>query len=163
MAMFGEVEGGAAAHPATWDDASERPADETVADRGEVGAQHGVSEQHSVSDQHSVSEQHSVLHSHAGVTAHAHVEVVQVLRALAEPARLSVVHLLAEAPRRVTDLTGVLGLAQSTVSGHLAVLREAGLVTATPQGRSTWYALVDAEVDGLLGAAERVVSRLAAS
>ena len=104
-----------------------------------------------------------VLHSHAGVTGHAHVEVVQVLRALAEPARLSVVHLLAEAPRRVTDLTAVLGLAQSTVSGHLATLREAGLVTATPQGRSTWYALVDAEVDGLLGAAERVVSRLAAS
>lgn len=107
-------------------------------------------------------EQHSLLHSHAGVTAHAHAEVVQVLRALAEPARLSVVHLLAEAPRRVTDLTAVLGLAQSTVSGHLAVLRDAGLVTATPQGRSTWYALVDAEVDGLLGAAERVVSRLAA-
>ncbi len=108
-------------------------------------------------------DQHSVLHSHAGVTEHAHVEVVQVLRALAEPARLSVVHLLAEAPRRVTDLTAVLGLAQSTVSGHLAVLRDAGLVTATPQGRSTWYALVDAEVDGLLGAAERVVSRLGAS
>ena len=108
-------------------------------------------------------EPHGVLHSHAGVTEHAHVEVVQVLRALAEPARLSVVHLLAEAPRRVTDLTAVLGLAQSTVSGHLAVLRDAGLVTDTPQGRSTWYALVDAEVDGLLGAAERVVSRLAAS
>lgn len=103
------------------------------------------------------------LHSHAGVDGHAHVEVVQVLRALAEPARLSVVHLLAEAPRRVTDLTVALGLAQSTVSGHLAVLRDAGLVTATPQGRATWYALVDAEVDGLLGAAERVVSRLAAS
>lgn len=60
-------------------------------------------------------------------------------------------------------MTAVLGLAQSTVSGHLAVLREAGLVTATPQGRATWYALVDAEVDGLLGAAERVVTRLAAS
>ncbi|MCL2468543.1 MAG: metalloregulator ArsR/SmtB family transcription factor [Micrococcales bacterium] len=103
------------------------------------------------------------LHSHAGVEGHAHAEVVQLLRALAEPARLSVVHLLAEAPRRVTDMTAVLGLAQSTVSGHLAVLREAGLVTATPQGRATWYALVDAEVDGLLGAAERVVTRLAAS
>lgn len=100
------------------------------------------------------------LHLHDGTATHAHVEVVHVLRALAEPARLSLVHLLAEAPRRVTDLTAVLGLAQSTVSGHLAVLRSAGLVTATPQGRATWYALADAEVDGLLGAAERVVTRL---
>lgn len=100
------------------------------------------------------------LHLHDGTVAHAHPEVVQVLRALADPARLSLVHLLAEAPRRVTDLTAALGLAQSTVSGHLAVLRTAGLVTATPRGRATWYALADAEVDGLLGAAERVVTRL---
>ena len=96
-----------------------------------------------------------------GRDEHRHVEVVQVLKALADPARLSVVHLLAVAPRRVTDLTRALGLAQSTVSGHLAVLRDVGLVTAAPQGRATWYTLVDAEVDGLLGAAERVVSRLA--
>lgn len=96
----------------------------------------------------------------APVAVHAHVEVVQVLRALAEPARLSLIHLLASAPRRVTDLTAELGLAQSTVSGHLAVLRAAGLVTVRPQGRSTWYRLVDVELDQLLGAAERVVARL---
>ena len=96
----------------------------------------------------------------ADLRPHAHVEVVHVLRALAEPARLSLVHLLVDGPRRVTDLTAELGLAQSTVSAHLAVLRSAGLVTLTPQGRATWYALADAELEGLLGAAERVVARL---
>jgi DNA-binding transcriptional ArsR family regulator len=100
--------------------------------------------------------------STSGPGSHAHVEVVQLLRALAEPARLSLVHLLAQAPHRVTDLTEALGLAQSTVSSHLAVLRAAGLVAVTPQGRSTWYRLVDVEVEELLAAAERVVAGLVA-
>lgn len=39
-----------------------------------------------------------------------------------------------DCPARVVDLTRVLGLAQSTVSGHLACLRDCGLVTARPAG-----------------------------
>ncbi len=82
-----------------------------------------------------------------------------MLRALADPTRLSLVHLLAAGPCRVVDLTAPLGLAQSTVSAHLAVLREAGLVTATPEGRATRYALADAELDEVLSATERLVAR----
>lgn len=101
------------------------------------------------------------VHDHPGVPAgeHAHGAVVRVLHALADPTRLSIVHLLAEAPRRVVELTGALGLAQSTVSAHLATLRSAGLVVASPEGRATRYALADPELDDLLGAAERVVAR----
>jgi DNA-binding transcriptional ArsR family regulator len=99
------------------------------------------------------------LHDHAGAPAHAHQDVVRVLHALADPTRLTLVHLLADAPRRVVDLTGLLGLAQSTVSAHLATLRAAGLVVASPEGRATRYALADQELDELLGAAERVVER----
>ncbi|HEY0216051.1 MAG TPA: metalloregulator ArsR/SmtB family transcription factor [Cellulomonas sp.] len=99
------------------------------------------------------------LHDHAGVPTHAHQDVVRVLHALADPTRLSLVHLLADEPRRVVDLTGALGLAQSTVSAHLATLRAAGLVVASPEGRATRYALADPELDELLGAAERVVAR----
>lgn len=104
------------------------------------------------------------LHDHAGVPVgeHAHGAVVRVLHALADPTRLSVVHLLAERPLRVVDLTAALGLAQSTVSAHLATLRAAGLVSARAEGRSTRYALADAELDDLLGAAERVVARASA-
>jgi len=93
----------------------------------------------------------------AGDAWHAHVDVVGVLNALAEPTRLSLVHLLADGPARVVDLTAALGLA------HLAVLRDAGLVTATPQGRAVRYALADDELDALLGAAERLVARRAGS
>lgn len=101
------------------------------------------------------------LHDHDGVPGgtHAHADVVAVLHALADPTRLSLVHLLADGARRVVDLTGALGLAQSTVSAHLATLRAAGLVVATPEGRATRYALADPELDELLGAAERVVAR----
>lgn len=100
------------------------------------------------------------MHQHGGAP-HAHDAVVRVLQAVSEPARLSLVHLLADGPQRVVDLTASLGLAQSTVSGHLAVLREAGLVTATPQGRAVYYALADDELDALLGAAERLVAHRA--
>lgn len=88
------------------------------------------------------------------MTIHRHDEVVRVFQALSEPARLSMVHLLATGEQRVVDLTGQLGLAQSTVSAHLAVLREVGLVVARPDGRSTWYALAHPGLGHLLEAAE---------
>lgn len=91
------------------------------------------------------------------MTMHQHDEVVRVFQALSEPARLSMVHLLAAGEQRVVDLTGQLALAQSTVSAHLAVLREAGLVVARPDGRSTWYALAHPGLDHLLEAAEVLV------
>ncbi|MBO0899371.1 helix-turn-helix transcriptional regulator [Cellulomonas sp. zg-ZUI22] len=90
---------------------------------------------------------------------HPHADVAQILHALAEPTRLSLVHTLAGGTYRVVELTSTLGLAQSTVSAHLAVLRLAGLVTATPEGRATRYALADPEIDEVLAAAERFVAR----
>ncbi|HET9974526.1 MAG TPA: metalloregulator ArsR/SmtB family transcription factor, partial [Streptosporangiaceae bacterium] len=57
-----------------------------------------------------------------------------LFRSLADPARLAIVRRLAAGPARVVDLTRELGLAQSTVSGHLACLRDCGLAAARPQG-----------------------------
>ncbi len=98
-------------------------------------------------------------HVHPGTGGHPHAEVVRVLDALADPTRLTIVHLLADEGRRVVELTTALGLAQSTVSAHLAVLRDAGLVTATPEGRATRYGLADTEIDEVLAATERLVAR----
>src|SRR4051794_26435377 len=53
---------------------------------------------------------------------------VALFRGLGDATRLAIVHELAGGERRVVDLTGVLGLAQSTVSAHLACLRDCGLV-----------------------------------
>jgi ArsR family transcriptional regulator, cadmium/lead-responsive transcriptional repressor len=57
----------------------------------------------------------------------------------------------------VVDLTTTVGLAQSTVSGHLACLRDCGLITARPEGRQMFYALAHPELLELLTAAEKLL------
>jgi hypothetical protein len=52
---------------------------------------------------------------------------VALFRGLAEPTRLAILQRLAAGEARVVDLTRTLDLAQSTVSGHLACLRDCGL------------------------------------
>lgn len=83
---------------------------------------------------------------------------VQLFHSLADPARLAIVRLLGHGERRVVDLTAELGLAQSTVSGHLSCLRHAGLVEPHPHGRSTYYALIRPELWAMLTAAEDVLA-----
>jgi ArsR family transcriptional regulator, arsenate/arsenite/antimonite-responsive transcriptional repressor len=65
-----------------------------------------------------------------------------ILRALANPARLRIVRILAERNECVCgEVAGDLPLAQSTVSEHLKVLKEAGVVQGTIQGPNTCYCL----------------------
>jgi len=81
-----------------------------------------------------------------------------LFRSLADPARLAIVQRLADGPARVVDLTAQLGLAQSTVSKHLACLRECGLVEARPAGRASVYSLAQPALAELLAAAETVLA-----
>jgi ArsR family transcriptional regulator, cadmium/lead-responsive transcriptional repressor len=80
-----------------------------------------------------------------------------LFRSLADPARLAIVRRLATGPARVVDLTRELGLAQSTVSGHLACLRDCGLAAARPQGRASVWSLAQPPLLDLLTAAEAVL------
>jgi DNA-binding transcriptional ArsR family regulator len=75
-----------------------------------------------------------------------------------DPSRLAIVRHLALGEHRVVDLTAHLGLAQSTVSKHLACLKDCGLVISRPQGRASMWSLnhTDAVMD-LLSAAERLL------
>jgi DNA-binding transcriptional ArsR family regulator len=59
--------------------------------------------------------------------------------------RLAILRHLALGEHRVTDLTAHLGLAQSTVSKHLACLRDCGLVEFRPVGRASMYSLTHPE------------------
>ena len=73
------------------------------------------------------------------------VEMAPVLAALADPVRLRIVSMLAAAPDGSAcgcDLEGPLGLSQPTVSHHLKVLREAGLVDGERRGRWIHYSIV---------------------
>ncbi|HEY0938147.1 MAG TPA: metalloregulator ArsR/SmtB family transcription factor [Trebonia sp.] len=81
-----------------------------------------------------------------------------LFRSLGDPARLMIVRRLAAGPARVTDLVAGLGLAQSTVSKHLACLRDCGLVTSEPAGRASVFRLAQPELPVMLAAAETVLA-----
>lgn len=66
-----------------------------------------------------------------------------VMKAAGDPTRARILKLLEEGELCVCDIIEVLGLGQSTVSGHLAVLREAGLVKGRREGRWAHYSLAD--------------------
>jgi DNA-binding transcriptional ArsR family regulator len=82
-----------------------------------------------------------------------------LFRGFGDPARLTVLRHLAHREYKVKDLTDRLGLAQSTVSGHLACLRDCGLVESRPEGRASVFRLAhhQAALD-LLAAAERLLA-----
>ncbi|GAA2027259.1 metalloregulator ArsR/SmtB family transcription factor [Terrabacter terrae] len=77
---------------------------------------------------------------------------------LADRNRLAIVRQLAGGERRVVDLTRALGLAQGTVSGHLACLRDCGLIVGRPEGRQMFYSLAHAELLDLLSAGEQLLA-----
>jgi ArsR family transcriptional regulator, cadmium/lead-responsive transcriptional repressor len=82
-----------------------------------------------------------------------------MFRSLGDPARLAILRHLTIGEHRVVDLTAHLGLAQSTVSAHLACLRDCGLVTSRPQGRASMWSLNhSADLLDLLAAAERLLA-----
>jgi ArsR family transcriptional regulator, cadmium/lead-responsive transcriptional repressor len=82
-----------------------------------------------------------------------------LFRGLADSSRLAILLELRKGERRVVDLAAMLGLAQGTVSGHLACLRDCGLVTWRPVGRQSYYRLAVPELEELLRAAEQVLAR----
>lgn len=63
-----------------------------------------------------------------------------LLKALADPNRLRILHLLGDQTLCVCDLEEILGLQQSNLSRHLAKLKQAGLVSATKKGLFMHYA-----------------------
>lgn len=83
---------------------------------------------------------------------------VALFRSLGDPARLAIVSRLARGEARVVDLTRLLGLAQSTVSKHLACLRGCGLVDFRTEGRQSYYSLTRPELVELLRSAELLLA-----
>ena len=81
-----------------------------------------------------------------------------MFRSLGDPTRLVILQHLLLGEHRVVDLVAHLGLAQSTVSAHLACLKDCGLVTSRPQGRASMFALARPELLDVLSAAERLLA-----
>ncbi len=68
-------------------------------------------------------------------------DVVGALKAAAEPTRLRILLLLADAELSVKDLTRILGQSQPRVSRHLKLLHEAGLIERSREGSWTYFTL----------------------
>jgi DNA-binding transcriptional ArsR family regulator len=82
-----------------------------------------------------------------------------LFHSLSDPTRLAILRHLSLGEHRVVDLTAHLGLAQSTVSKHLACLRDCGLVESRPVGRASLFSLSTRdELLDLLAAAERLLT-----
>lgn len=69
-----------------------------------------------------------------------------ICEGIGDPKRLMLLHLVAERARNVTELTQALDIAQSTVSHHMRILRERGLVTSERDGTSIYYSLSDPRI-----------------
>jgi SAM-dependent methyltransferase len=85
-----------------------------------------------------------------------------LMRLLGDEARLRLLRVLAKEALNVTELTAVMGLAQSGVSRHLGLLKDVKLVTEEKSGHFTWYRL-SSDVSSGLGAFETLWPWLSAT
>ncbi len=80
----------------------------------------------------------------APLAAEEAADIAKSFSALADPARLRILSMLAAAPEGevcVCDFVGPVGKSQPTISHHLRILGEAGLVHGDRRGKWVWYSL----------------------
>ena len=86
-------------------------------------------------------------------------EFAAVAKALGNVARLKILESFSDrCPRRVGEIASSLPLAQSTVSEHLRMLRDAGLLH-TLRGAQTWHCLNRSVLRGFIERVDRIASR----
>lgn len=79
------------------------------------------------------------------------LRVADLLKTMANPARLVILCQLADGERSVGELERAVGLSQSAISQHLAVLRRGAAVTSRRDGQAVFYSLASDEVEALMG------------
>jgi DNA-binding transcriptional ArsR family regulator len=69
--------------------------------------------------------------------------IAEVLKAMADPTRLKILHSLHHGERCVSDILRIVGGSQANVSKHLSVLKRAGLVDCRRDGLNVYYRIID--------------------
>ena len=93
------------------------------------------------------------------ITTSSDVQVAaKLFRGFADPMRLAILAELADGECRVTDLVARLGSSQGNISGHLACLKDCGLVADRPEGRQVFYRIAADEVVAVIRAAEALLA-----
>ena len=102
-------------------------------------------------------------------------QIARNLRAMADPTRIQILSLIVDSPagrRPVTELAAELGLTQPTVSHHLRLMTDEGLLERVQEGRQVWYSVVPSRMSDVFDSvrtdpvaatvAPRVLERIAA-
>jgi len=79
----------------------------------------------------------------------------EMLKALGHPVRLKIVHGLLRHECNVSEIVKELGLPQSTVSQHLGILRNRGLIAPTKKGVISCYHVIDRKVEKIVRMLEK--------
>jgi ArsR family transcriptional regulator, arsenate/arsenite/antimonite-responsive transcriptional repressor len=81
-----------------------------------------------------------------------------IAKAMGHPSRMLILDALKDGELCVCELTPLLGVDQSTVSRHLAVLKQAGLIQDRKEGSSVYYRLLCGCLDGFFNCIEKVLA-----
>ncbi|MDX9953654.1 MAG: metalloregulator ArsR/SmtB family transcription factor [Anaerolineae bacterium] len=85
-----------------------------------------------------------------------------ICEGVGDPKRLRLLYLVAEHPRKVSELTEFLGVSQPTVSHHLRILRDRGLVEARKEGTAVYYSLSNPRILEALDMMRAIVAQFLA-
>lgn len=83
----------------------------------------------------------------------------QILKAMAHPSRIFIIEKLSEKPYCVYELTEMIGVDVSTVSKHLSVLKNAGIISDTKKGTTVYYSLEAPCLLRFIGCVEQVIEQ----
>lgn len=83
--------------------------------------------------------------------------IADVLKAIADPTRLKILHCLHDGELCVTNILETVGGSQANISKHLSVLRRAGLVDCKREGLNVYYRIID---DGVFAICRSVCDSL---
>ncbi len=82
----------------------------------------------------------------------------KLFRGLADPSRLAIIEVLRSGEKTVSEVVAATGLSQPNVSGHLACLKDCGLVTSRQAARFVYYALLDPRLEEVLRGVEDILA-----
>jgi DNA-binding transcriptional ArsR family regulator len=85
------------------------------------------------------------------------------LKAMADPSRLAILHILCDGERNVSELVSETGLTQANISKHLRILREEGLVSFRKQQKNIYYGLSSGLPEAVCGLVCRSLEEQASS
>jgi ArsR family transcriptional regulator len=70
-----------------------------------------------------------------------------ISKTLANPIRIAIIHTLRDGEKSVNELTDILGISQSNLSQHLALMRQVGILTTRKQGTSIYYSVTNPKIN----------------